>query len=71
MISCDVFYQRIFTFVKYCSTLEGIGQTMESLNINIPKGSPNSPQPAKTPDCSPRLNVPSPIITRRTRTDSL
>lgn len=46
---------------------------MESLNINIPKGSPNpnSPQPAKTPDCSPRLNVPSPIITRRTRTDSL
>lgn len=45
---------------------------MEPLNVKIPKGGPNSPQAiANTPECSPRLNVPSPIITRRTRTDSM
>lgn len=69
----ETYFTNGFSLVLNLLTFEAIEQKMESLNINIPKGSPNpnSPQPAKTPDCSPRLNVPSPIITRRTRTDSL
>uniref|UniRef100_A0A1B6DF76 CSD domain-containing protein n=1 Tax=Clastoptera arizonana TaxID=38151 RepID=A0A1B6DF76_9HEMI len=45
---------------------------MDPLNIKIPKGDHSpQPHPIQTPECSPRLHVPSPIITRRTRTDSI
>lgn len=44
---------------------------MDPLTIKIPKNDEQSHQIVVTPECSPRLHIPSPIITRRTRTNSM